>query len=44
MTEHTTNNNSEAEKATNNTPKNNVDKQTNNYPSDIQGLFDRLGI
>jgi len=44
MTENNTNANSEAEKATNNTPKSNVDKQTNNYPSDIQGLFERLGI
>ncbi len=28
----------------NNTSKNNLAQQNNRYPSDIQGLFERLGI
>ncbi|MFK5958531.1 MAG: hypothetical protein QM495_06610 [Lutibacter sp.] len=28
----------------NNTSENNLEQQNNRYPSDIQGLFERLGI
>ena len=32
------------EDSKNNTPENNLEQQNNRYPSDIQGLFERLGI
>ena len=44
MTEHTINTNADAKKSNSNTSKNNLNKQINNYPSDIQRLFECLGI
>jgi len=38
------NNNTSPENSKNSTSENNAEQQSNRYPSDIQGLFERLGI
>tara|TARA_R110001583_G_scaffold180167_1_gene337168 strand:+ start:602 stop:745 length:144 start_codon:yes stop_codon:yes gene_type:complete len=36
--------NTKAKKSNNTPSENNINQQNNNYPKDIQGLFERLGI